>query len=123
MARGFMVAGTTSGVGKTMFMLVELFARTMRDRDIAVVESVMGLSDGPLLRTGQPVSGHAFHWSRPGKDVPPADAAYDVIDQGGQREGFRRGSLPASYVHRHLASEARGAPRFVRSCRSGEVLR
>lgn len=168
MAHCFMVAGTTRGVGKTMFTLglvgalvrrglkvqpfkagpdssdptsraraagvpsrtpdtwlvlqatiVELFARTVRGRDIAVVDGVMGLSDSPLLRTGQQVSGHEFPWSRLGQDVPPADAAHDVIDQGGQREGFRRGSLLASYVDRHLASEARGAGRW----QSGEVRR
>ena len=118
MARTFMVAGTTSGVGKTMFTLVEPYVRAMRGRDIAVGEGVMGLSDGLLLRTGQQVRGHGCQWSRLGKNAPPSDAAYEVINKGGQRDGFRRGCVLASYVHRHLACEARGAG----CCRSGEVL-
>ena len=79
--------------------------------------TLRALSDGPLLRRGQEVRGHEFHLSRLEREAPAAEAAYDVADQPGQREGFQRGSVLASYVHLHFASDGRLAPRFVEACR------
>jgi cobyrinic acid a,c-diamide synthase len=75
--------------------------------------------DGPLLVRGQRVRGHEFHWSVQEGAPRPAEAAYSVVDQEGRLEGFRAGSVLASYVHLHLASDPSLAPRFVEACAPG----
>ena len=73
-------------------------------------------ADGPLLSSGQQVRGHEFHWST--LEQPPQDgeAVYRVVNQGGRPDGFRSGSVSASYVHVHLGSAPGLAPRFVEIC-------
>lgn len=70
------------------------------------------LADGPLLRRGEEARGHEFHWSLLHRRAD-APAAYEVLDQPGRQEGFRVGSIWASYVHLHLGSSPRLAPRLV----------
>ena len=77
---------------------------------------VEALADGPLLRRGQRVRGHEFHWSVQDGAPSRGDAAYSVIDQDGRLEGFRSGNVLASYVHLHMASDPSLAPRFVDAC-------
>ncbi len=77
---------------------------------------VEALADGPLLRRGQRVRGHEFHWSVQDGAPSQQDAAYSVVDQEGRLEGFRSGSVLASYVHLHMASHPSLAPRFVEIC-------
>ncbi|MCI0438747.1 MAG: cobyrinate a,c-diamide synthase [Chloroflexi bacterium] len=79
--------------------------------------TVEALSDGPLLKRGESARGHEFHWST--LDAAPSDgcAAYSVREQGGRPEGFRRGSVLASYIHLHMGSRPDLAPNFVRTCR------
>lgn len=73
---------------------------------------VRALADGPVLTEGEEARGHEFHYSR--LDVlEEAPAAYEVLDQPGRLEGFRAGSVWASYVHLHLAHSPHMAPRFV----------
>ena len=74
------------------------------------------LSDGPLMQCGRRVRGHEFHWSVQEGMPTPAEAAYSVLDQEGRLEGFRCGSVLASYIHLHLASDPLLAPRFVEVC-------
>ncbi len=73
-------------------------------------------ADGPLLASGQQVRGHEFHWSTleqpPGED----ESVYRVVNQAGRPDGFRAGSVWASYVHVHMGSDPRLAPRFVETC-------
>ena len=73
-------------------------------------------SDGPLLTSGQQVRGHEFHWST--LEQPPQDdeSVYRVVNQGGRPDGFRSGSVWATYVHVHLGSSPGLAPRFVETC-------
>ena len=73
-------------------------------------------SDGPLLASGQQVRGHEFHWST--LEQPPAEdeSVYRVVNQGGRPDGFRSGSVWATYVHVHMGSDPRLAPRFVETC-------
>jgi cobyrinic acid a,c-diamide synthase len=78
--------------------------------------TVRALGDGPLLAQGQLVRGHEFHWSRLCDDVDRASAAYEVAEQDWRGEGFHAGSILASYVHLHFASDLRLAPRFVETC-------
>ena len=70
----------------------------------------------PLLSSGQQVRGHEFHWST--LEQPPTDdeSMYRVVNQGGRPDGFRSGSVWASYVHVHLGSAPSLAPRFVETC-------
>ena len=77
---------------------------------------VEALSDGPLLASGQQVRGHEFHWST--LEQPPQDdeSVYRVVNQGGRPDGFRAGSVWATYVHVHLGSSPALAPRFVETC-------
>ncbi len=73
-------------------------------------------ADGPLLASGQRVRGHEFHWST--LEQPPQDdeSAYRVVNQGGRPDGFRAGSVWATYVHVHLGSAPGLALRFVETC-------
>lgn len=67
----------------------------------------------PLLAAGERMRGHEFHWS--GLATPATDegAAYRVLDQGGSPDGYRAGSVTATYVHAHLATRADLAPNFI----------
>ncbi len=73
-------------------------------------------ANGPLLHAGEKVRGHEFHWSV--LQNPPNDdsAAYRVVNQAGRPEGFRVGSVWASYIHVHLGSRPGLARRFVDAC-------
>ena len=69
----------------------------------------------PLCHAGQQLRGHEFHWSM--CDPPPAElAAYDVLGGPAHVEGYAAGNILASYVHLHLASDPKLAPRFVDAC-------
>ena len=78
--------------------------------------------DGPLLESGQQVRGHEFHWSTleqaPGDD----ESVYRVVNQGNRPDGFRSGSVWASYVHVHMGSDPRLAPRFVETCAVRSII-
>lgn len=79
--------------------------------------TVRALADGPVLRQGEEVRGHEFHWSKLDRE-PQQEAAYLIVEPaGGRREGFHVGSVWASYVHLHLASRPGLARRLVSYCR------
>ena len=77
---------------------------------------VQARHDTPLLSAGQQVRGHEFHWST--LEQPPSEdeSVYRVVNQGGRPDGFRSGSVWASYVHVHLGSAPGLASRFVENC-------
>ena len=79
-------------------------------------------ADGPLLASGQQVRGHEFHWST--LEQPPAEdeSVYRVVNQGGRPDGFRAGSVWATYVHVHMGSDPRLAPRFVETCAAHSAI-
>lgn len=74
--------------------------------------TVRALSDGPLLRRGETVRGHEFHWSVMKGGEPNA---YELVEKGG-KEGFRLRNVLASYVHLHMGSSPVMPRRFVESC-------
>jgi cobyrinic acid a,c-diamide synthase len=76
---------------------------------------VSALDDNPLMGKGESVRGHEFHLSSLHGEVP-APAAYDVLDQPGRNEGFRRKNTLASYIHLHFGSKKGLAPSFVEFC-------
>ena len=67
----------------------------------------------PFLPAGEAVRGHEFHWSTLEAPVQEATAAYRVLDDDPRPEGFRVGSVTATYVHLHLGARADLAPNFV----------
>jgi cobyrinic acid a,c-diamide synthase len=75
--------------------------------------TVRALSDGPLLRRGETVRGHEFHWSV--ADSSSEMNAYQIED-GEQREGFHIGNIFASYIHLHMGSRHGMAQRFIEVC-------
>lgn len=78
--------------------------------------TVRALADTPLLRAGEAVRGHEFHYSTwedaPG-DIPRAYRMEPRRGAEARLEGFARGNLLASYVHLHFWSEPVLAKRFV----------
>ncbi|MDP8922235.1 MAG: cobyrinate a,c-diamide synthase [Chloroflexota bacterium] len=73
---------------------------------------VVARRDSPLLRAGESLRGHEFHWSV--SATPPASSAAYLINGPDERlEGFASDSILASYVHLHFGADARLAPRFV----------
>jgi len=77
--------------------------------------TVQALGDGPILRQGEIVRGHEFHWSVP-DNAADSPNAYCVIDKGRRLEGFHRRNLLASYIHLHLGSLPSMAVRFIDNC-------
>ena len=70
----------------------------------------------PILGRGQRVRGHEFHWSVLTEQPAAEQAVYRVVDQDNRLEGFRVGSVWASYIHVHLGSAPGLARRFVETC-------
>ena len=95
--------------------LVPGWSTMTRDRLSLGYATVTARRDGPLMRRGQRVRGHEFHWSRLDRLEPEA-AAYEVAETPGRVEGYQRGSVLASYVHVHFGTDARLAPSFVAAC-------
>ncbi len=80
---------------------------------------VESCTDSPLLRKGQRVRGHEFHWSVLEQPADPEQSVYRVVDQDNRPEGFQAGSVWASYIHIHLGSDPTLAKRFVDTCAGG----
>lgn len=76
------------------------------------------LIDTPLLRAGETVRGHEFHYS---SWDGPANA-YRVRKRGKERvEGYAGGNILASYVHVHFSSKPSLARRLVAAAKEGRV--
>ena len=102
----------------TMTGVIPAVSRMSSKRMTLGYREVEALSDGPLLRKGQTVRGHEFHWSTLDQSAEPSQSAYRVVNQDGRVEGFRSGSVWASYIHVHLGSHPSLPRRFVETCAS-----
>jgi cobyrinic acid a,c-diamide synthase len=78
--------------------------------------TVEALGNGPILRRGETVRGHEFHWSVLKSSADNVNA-YHILEKKDQREGFHKKNLLASYIHLHLASLPHMAASFVENCR------
>jgi cobyrinic acid a,c-diamide synthase len=78
--------------------------------------TVRALGDGPVLRRGETVRGHEFHWSVLKSSADSANA-YHILEKEERREGFHKKKLLASYIHLHLASLPHMASSFIENCR------
>jgi cobyrinic acid a,c-diamide synthase len=77
--------------------------------------TVQALNDGPLLKKGETVRGHEFHWSVLENTSMDANA-YRIIDKNNRLEGFQVRNLLVSYVHLHMGSLPSMVGRFIDSC-------
>jgi len=77
--------------------------------------------DSWLLRAGEQVRGHEFHYSQWEKEEESVRPAYRLLPtrhgQSTRCDGAHAGNLWASYVHLHFWSKPELAPRFVAACR------
>ncbi|MBI2911518.1 MAG: cobyrinic acid a,c-diamide synthase, partial [Chloroflexi bacterium] len=99
-----------------MVGLLPARSRMQRQRLRMGYATLRARRDTPLLRQGEEVRAHEFHWSVLDRDLPVETAAYAVADQGERAEGLATGNLLASYMHLHFAARPDLAPRFVSAC-------
>ena len=104
------------GITHPMAELLPAVSSMSQSRLSLGYREVEARDDGPLLSKGQQVRGHEFHWSTLEEPPDDAESVYRVINQGGRPDGFRSGSVSATYVHVHLGSAPGLAPRFVDTC-------
>ena len=95
--------------------IVPLRSRLQGARLTIGYRTVQARRSTPLLRPGETVRGHEFHWSTLTAPPSPDTAAYHLRETGAG-EGFAAGSVLASYVHLHFGADARLAPRLVAAC-------
>ena len=74
-----------------------------------------------LLKQGNTLRGHEFHWSRLTNAIPHDQSAFSVEGQPDRREGYAYGNLLASYVHFHFGAQPDIASRFVAACRAASI--
>ena len=100
--------------GETFAMcgMLSFGTRMARNRRALGYRTARALRASPLLREGDVVRGHEFHWSAadPGIDV---DTAAYHLGETGAIEGHATPSLLASYVHLHLCGVPGAAARLV----------
>jgi cobyrinic acid a,c-diamide synthase len=94
----------------------------MRERRVQLgYVTVRALVDTPLLRAGEEMRGHEFHystWEELPPDLPHAYLADARRGGAPRQEGYARGNLLASYIHLHFWSNPAVATRFVEAAAS-----
>ncbi len=100
------------------------FSAHMESRRAALgYAEITALRDSPVLNRGCTARGHEFHWSRVVNQTPELDPVYRVETSSGIRnDGFATGSVVASYVHVHFASQPRLVPRWLEACRAWKKM-
>ncbi|MFA5809397.1 MAG: cobyrinate a,c-diamide synthase [Thermoleophilia bacterium] len=105
------------GERRMMAGAIPLAARmTGRRQALGYVEAA-ARSDNLLLRAGERVRGHEFHWSA--IDWQEDMLAYECFsssEPGGKADGFSSGHLLASYVHIHFGGNENAAAHFIDAC-------
>ena len=104
------------GVTHPMIGVIPAESAMSQSRLTLGYREVESCSDSPVLQKGQRVRGHEFHWSTLAQQPESDESVYKVVDQDNRPDGFRKGSVWASYVHIHLGSRPGLASRFVETC-------
>jgi len=80
---------------------------------------VRACRDSLLLRRGEQMRGHEFHYSDWVARPPELSHAYEITSRRGEEarlEGVAQGNLLASYIHLHFGARPSLAARFVQTC-------
>lgn len=86
--------------------------RMARSRRALGYRTARSLRTTPLLREGDVVRGHEFHWSAADPGVDDGAALYHLAETDA-REGHATPTVHASYVHLHLCGVPGAAARLV----------
>lgn len=121
---GYMVLARTltdrAGAVHRMAGIVPAHAVMQERRAALGYREVTALQDSLLLKQGERLRGHEFHYSVMNCEAgePPA-YAYESKGRGGTHpEGYLQVNVLAAYAHIHLASCPPAAARLVGACRS-----
>jgi len=121
---GYMVLTTSitdrEGLEHKMAGIIPAHAVMQERRAALGYREVTALEDCLLLRKGETLRGHEFHYSvmHYEKEVRSSHA-YESKGRGGTvQEGFLQDKLMAAYAHIHLASHLPAAFRWVEACRN-----
>ena len=109
------------GVTHPMLGIIPAESAMSQSRLTLGYREVESCSDSPVLPKGERVKGHEFHWSTLAREPDNQESVYKIVDQDNRLDGFRPGSVWASYVHIHLGSRMGLASRFVETCSSARI--
>lgn len=122
---GYMVLARTltdrAGHAHHMAGVIPSDVRMQEKRAALGYREATALQDCLLLKAGETIRGHEFHYSVMSYDesAAPYPFAYQTKGMRGlQSEGYAKGNLLAAYTHIHLASLPKAAARWVEKCRA-----
>ncbi|ASA20044.1 cobyrinate a,c-diamide synthase [Paenibacillus donghaensis] len=118
---GYMVLARTltdrAGAVHQMAGLIPAHSVMQARRAALGYREVTALEDNLLLKQGEQLRGHEFHYSVMTYTDEPRSHAYSSNGRSGSSvEGYVNGNLLAAYTHIHLASYPPAASRFVAQC-------
>jgi len=111
--------GISDAEGRRQEMLGLVPAESnMQDSRLSLgYRELRALGPSAVLDAGAVARAHEFHYSRLDSEPAPGEAAYAVNGEG-RLDGYRRGSVLASYMHLHFGSSPAIAPRFVATAKA-----
>lgn len=122
---GYMVLARTltdrMGNAHHMAGVIPSDVRMQEKRAALGYREATALQDCLLLKAGETIRGHEFHYSVMHYDESSAPYSYAYQTKGMrglQSEGYTKGNLLAAYTHVHLASLPKAAARWVEQCRA-----
>jgi cobyrinic acid a,c-diamide synthase len=120
----YLARGVTDAEGRRHMLTGLIPAEvTLADARLTLgYRTAVATRDSLLLRRGESVQGHEFHYSRltPSRGVP---GAYAVAGRAPERDGYARANILASYLHLHLAGVPHAAARLAEACAARRAAR
>lgn len=109
---------------RRMAGVIPATARMNSSRQALGYVEARALQGNILLRPGESIRGHEFHWSS--VDWPGEGAAYEISTARGgpgTAQGFTEGNLLASFVHVNFRGNPAAARRFIAACKGSPEVR
>lgn len=120
---GYMVLAETltdrEGRTYTMAGIIPAQVQMQKKRAALGYREASAVQDSFLLKQGEVLRGHEFHYSTMTyREEGAIPYAYETKGlRGSKQEGYASGSIVAGYTHVHLGSDPQAAQRWVEHCR------
>lgn len=120
---GYMVLAETltdrEGRTYTMAGIIPAQVQMQKKRAALGYREASAVQDSFLLKQGEVLRGHEFHYSMMTyREEGAIPYAYETKGlRGSKQEGYAAGSIVAGYTHVHLGSDPQAAQRWVEHCR------